>query len=108
MWIWNFVLWLPKRKLLGSFYASCGDAANYYADIYRYLGYFFLGVLLIGLFALICSKIRPKDNITDGFSGLNVMSDPNDPYGKNRLNPYGNYDGKKQLNNLTGDKKSAY
>ena len=72
MWVWNFILWI-KNDYLGSFYPTCNDAANFYADIYRYLGYFFIGVLIIGLFALLCAKIRPKDDLRSGLgdAGLN-------------------------------------
>lgn len=91
MWVWNFVLWLYDDRL-GSFYPTCNDAANFFADIYRYLGYFFLGVLAIGLFALLCSRLRPKDDIRGDLGGqqnTNFMAGQSGAtYGNASANPY--------------------
>lgn len=86
MWVWNFILWI-KNDYLGSFYPTCNDAANFYADIYRYLGYFFIGVLIIGLFALLCAKIRPKDDLGAGLG--NNFGAPTNNYGNPALDVYG-------------------
>lgn len=88
MWVWNFALWL-KNDYLGSFYPTCNDAANFYADIYRYLGYFFLAVLLIGLVALLCAWFRPKSELSGGF-GFGAGA-PAGSYGNPNpaLDPYG-------------------
>lgn len=90
------ILFYHKNRYLGGFDNTCNDAANYYADCYRYLGYFFMAVLLIGIFAFICSMIRPKENLRDGMDPGNFISNPNnDSLAGNRLNPYsakgGNY-----------------
>lgn len=89
MWIWNLILWVDDNKYLGSFYPSCNDAANFYADCFRYLGYFFLGVLAIGILAFLFSLCRPKEDLRNAMDPANVLHDPNDPMGKARLNPYG-------------------
>lgn len=65
MLLWNYVLWTHKDQYLGSNYISCSDAANYFADCYRYLGYFFLAVLAVGLIGLGCSRIRPKEDLKE-------------------------------------------
>lgn len=97
MWIWNFVLWV-KGEYLGSFYTSCDDAANFYADIFRYLGYFFLGVLVIGLFALLCSRIRPKDDLRAG------LGNQGGAYGNSAIDPYGSQMGAGKGTGVYGDK----
>ena len=89
MWIWNFVLWVHKNEYLGSNYPTCNDAANFYADVYRYLGYFFLGILAIGILAFLLSFARPKVDLRNAMDPANVLHDPTDPLGKTRLNPYG-------------------
>lgn len=100
MWIWNFVLWL-KNDYLGSFYPTCNDAANFYADIFRYLGYFFLSVLLIGLVALLCAKIRPKSELNAGF-GFSTGA-PTGNYGNPVLDPYGSQMGAGKGANVYGN-----
>ena len=104
MWVWNFVLWL-RNNYLGSFYPTCNDAANFYADCFRYLGYFFLAVLGIGIFALLCSRLRPKDDLSAGFAH-NPLNPSTATYGNNpALNVYGsNADINKGGNSLYGDK----
>jgi len=86
MLIWNYSLWVRKESKLGSFVEICNDAANFFADCYRYLGYFFAAVLFIGIFALVCSKIRPKPRLEDLTYGDGAAD-----YSSGRaLNPYGN------------------
>lgn len=86
MLIWNYTLWVRKDSKLGAFVDTCNDAANFFADCYRYLGYFFAAVLFIGIFALVCSKIRPKPKLEEMTYGDDVPD-----YSNGRaLNPYGN------------------
>lgn len=89
MWIWNFVLWVRNDRL-GSFYPTCNDAANFYADIFRYLGYFFIGVLIIGLLAMLCARFRPKEELGAGLGYSYQAGAPANTYGNNYGNAYGN------------------
>ena len=93
MFIWNYMLWTSPKQYLGSFYTNCYDAANYYADCYRYLGYFFAVVLAVGIFATLCSLFRPKENLDQSVhfdnTGRTQGVNPNDPFGKGVAGQYG-------------------